>query len=258
MKPVKITLQTLNTLQGLTIIPLGDCHLGSPEANRAYAQTQVNRAIREPETYLVICGDIIDLATKCSPGSPYEDDKPMNQIQEALDLLEPVKNKVLAFVSGNHEQRLAKEAGVDLCWLLAKQLGIESRYDPFGVVLFLRIGEGTEHKGRPVPYTIYITHGKGSGRTTGSKVNKLIELASIVDCDIYIHAHSHLPAVVRQAFYRIDTTNSDCRKVDKLFVNTASCLDYGGYGEAGQYVPCSNLYPAIYLGGRKKTYTAEV
>jgi hypothetical protein len=64
---------------------------------------------------------------------------------------------------------------------------------------------------------------------------------------------------MKQAFYRIDPRNSTVGIVDKLFVNTASNLDYeGSYGEYGAFKPSSKETPVIYLSGRKKYSKARL
>lgn len=83
-------------------------------------------------------------------------------------------------------------------------------------------------------------------------------MASIIDADIYIHSHTHLPMVMKQAFHRVDPKSSTVANVSKLFVNTASNLNYGGYGEAGEFKPSSKDTPVIYLDGKKKKYEAKL
>jgi len=46
--------------------------------------------------------------------------------------------------------------------------------------------------------------------------------------------------------------------VDKLFINTAANLNYGGYGEAGEFKPSSKETPIIYLSGKQKKFTAKL
>ena len=70
--------------------------------------------------------------------------------------------------------------------------------------------------------------------------------------------HTHTPAVVRQSFYRVDVHNNSVAPVDKLFVNTGSALEYGGYGQRAGYIPASNKTPKIHLNGRFKEATATV
>jgi hypothetical protein len=83
-------------------------------------------------------------------------------------------------------------------------------------------------------------------------------MASIIDTDIYIHSHTHLPMIMKQAYHRIDATNSTVALVDKLFVNTAANLNYGGYGEAQEFKPTSKDTPVIYLSGTKKAFEARL
>jgi hypothetical protein len=64
--------------------------------------------------------------------------------------------------------------------------------------------------------------------------------------------------IMKQAFHRVDNTNSTVSLVDKLFVNTAANLTYGGYGEAGAFKPNSNDTPVIYLSGTKKYFEAKL
>ena len=99
----------------------------------------------------------------------------------------------------------------------------------------------------------YATHGTGGGRKEGAKAIRLADMANIVDADIYIHSHTHLPMSLRQAYHRVDTRNQVVMKVDKLFVNDAASLKYGGYGQAGEFKPSSMYSPVIHLGGVNKT-----
>ena len=107
-------------------------------------------------------------------------------------------------------------------------------------------------------YTIYTLHGSGGGRKEGAKAIRLADMASIIDADIYIHSHTHLPMVMKQAFYRVSAANSSVARAEKLFVNTAANLDYGGYGEAQEFKPSSKETPVIYLDGRNKKFMARL
>jgi hypothetical protein len=64
--------------------------------------------------------------------------------------------------------------------------------------------------------------------------------------------------VMKQAFYRTDTNNSTVSLVDRLFINTAASLDYGGYGETYQFKPASKETPVIYLSGTQREMTARL
>ena len=89
-----------------------------------------------------------------------------------------------------------------------------------------------------------------------SDMKRLLERIEYVKNNI--HSHTHLPMVMKQAYHRIDPRNSAVALVDKLFVNTAANLNYGGYGEAQEFKPSSKETPVIYLCGTKKKFTAKL
>ena len=64
--------------------------------------------------------------------------------------------------------------------------------------------------------------------------------------------------IMKQGFFRVDQTSSTVANVTKLFVNTSSNLNYGGYGEAQEFKPNSKDTPVIYLNGRKKEMHAKL
>lgn len=79
-----------------------------------------------------------------------------------------------------------------------------------------------------------------------------------MDADIYVMGHTHSPAVMKGSYYRISGSNSSVALVDKLFVNTASSLDYGGYGDVQGYTPTSKQSPVIHLNGTKREMKATL
>jgi hypothetical protein len=142
---------------------------------------------------------------------------------------------------------------------MAAQLGLTDRYTPTSAVLFIRFGQDVRNgRDQKIRYTVYVLHGSGGGRKEGAKAIRLADMAAIIDTDIYIHGHTHLPMIMKQGYHRIDPKSSTVTHVSKLFVNTAANLDYGGYGEAGEFKPASKDTPVIYLDGRKKQYEAKL
>jgi hypothetical protein len=142
---------------------------------------------------------------------------------------------------------------------MCAQLGIPDKYSPTTALLFIRFGkDGNHHKGGRQMYTLYATHGSGGGRREGGKVNRLADLASIVDADIFCHAHTHLPLVFKESYYRVNVGNSSVSLVDKLFINCAASLNYGGYGDKAGFKPASKRSPVIYLHGLKHDLWAKL
>lgn len=264
MNVIKINLP--RNLQQAEIHTFADEHMGDPHSDMQRLTERIEYIRTHDNAYCILNGDIMDNATRTSIGDSYTQVlNPMEQLRRAVALFEPIKDKILCISHGNHENRTYIKEGVNISALLATQLGLSERYTSTAAVIFLRVGECKHHletngsgKKRQICYTIYTLHGSGGGRKEGAKAIRLADMASIVDCDIYIHSHTHLPLVMKQAFHRVDTKNSTVSLVDKLFVNTASNLNYGGYGEAGEFKPSSKDTPVIYLDGRKKHFSARL
>lgn len=258
MKAIKIDLP--RELKVVEIHTFADEHIGDDLSDIKRLRKRIDYVKNTPHAYCILNGDILDNATKTSIGDTYTQVlSPMEQLKLAVDLFAPIKDKILCITHGNHENRTYKKEGINLSYLIASQLGLVDRYTPTSAVLFVRLGEGNaKTKNRKICYTIYTLHGSGGGRKEGAKAIRLADMASIIDCDIYCHAHTHLPMTFREGFYRIDTSNSAIAFVDKLFVNTAANLEYGGYGEAGEFKPSSMKSPVIYLSGEKKEFDARL
>ena len=258
MKVIKIDLP--KELSSVELHTFADEHLGDEHSDLKRLLARIEYVKNTPNAYCILNGDIIDNATKTSIGDTYTQVfNPMEQLAKATEIFEPIRDKILCITHGNHENRTYKKEGINLSCLMAKQLGLSDKYTPTSAVLFLRFGTGSPHThSRKIRYTVYVLHGSGGGRKEGAKAIRLADMASIIDTDIYIHSHTHLPMVMKQAFHRIDNKNSCVALVDKLFVNTAANLTYGGYGEAGEFKPSSKDTPIIYLSGTKKYFEAKL
>ena len=265
MKVIKIDLP--RELKELEIHTFADEHIGDEHCDLKRLYQRIEYVRDTTNAYCILNGDIIDNATRTSIGDVYmQEFNPMDQLQRAVEIFEPIKDKILLVTHGNHENRTYKKEGINLSALLATQLGLSDKYTATSAVLFIRFGEESRHKKetngsgkyRKICYTMYVLHGSGGGRKEGAKAIRLADMASIVDTDIYVHSHTHLPMVMKQGFYRIDNKNSIVSLVDKLFVNTAANLNYGGYGEAGEFKPSSKDTPVIYLSGTKKYFNARL
>ena len=265
MKTIKVDLP--RELKTIELHTFADEHIGDEHCDMDRLRERIEYVKNTPNAYCILNGDILDNATKTSIGDTYTQEfNPMEQLQRANELFLPIKDKIIAITHGNHENRTYKKEGINLSYLIANQLGLADKYTPTSAVLFIRFGAGkrgtkeTNGSGelRKVCYTIYALHGSGGGRKEGAKAIRLADMASIVDCDIYIHSHTHLPMIMKQGFHRIDYPNSSVALVNKLFVNTAANLKYGGYGEAGEFKPSSMDTPVIYLDGTRKHFTAKL
>lgn len=257
MKAIKCDLPFAERIE---VHPMSDLHLGDIHSDFKSIMEKIEHIKNTPNAYCILDGDLMDSAIASSIGDTYGASlQPMEQMRQCVNIFAPIKDKILAVLPGNHEHRIYKTDGLDITEIMCSQLGIVERYSPTTALLFIRFGtSSSQRRNRPQLYTAYVTHGSGGGRKEGGKVNRLADLASIVDADIYIHAHTHLPLVFRESFFRVSGSNSSVAEVEKLFVNTAASLRYGGYGDKQAYKPASRKSPVIYLNGLKHEMWAQL
>ena len=238
---------------------LADLHIGDAMCDFKLILERIEHIKNTPHAYCILDGDLMDTAISSSIGDTYGANlQPMEQLKQCVKIFEPIKDKILGVLPGNHENRVYKSDGLDVTELMCAQLGIPDKYSPTTALLFIRFGRDVNRHNRPQLYTIYATHGTGGGRKEGGKVNRLADLATIVDADIYICGHTHWPAVFRNSFFRVSGSNSSVAQVEKLFINAAASLDYGGYGDKAGFKPASKRSPVIYLDGRKHDMWAKL
>lgn len=249
---------SLGEFDELQILPLADLHIGDIHSDGKKIMEWIEYIKNTPNCYTIINGDVCDVAIRHSIGDIYGATlQPMEQLKQCVKIFGPIKDKILLFTSGNHERRIYRETGMDLTQVMANQLEIGERYAPESALLFIQFGKQSGHKKFwPMTYIIYAVHGSANGRQEGSKINRLVQLANIVDADIYLHSHTHTPAIVRNSYYRTIVQQATVVKVDKLFINTSAALNWGGYGEALSFKPNSIETPLIILDGHKRKMRA--
>lgn len=247
------------------VYTLSDLHLGDCRCNEHEIAERINAIMQDSSALVVLNGDIMNTATKTSVSDIYTEKlSPMQQIEAAVKMLKPIKDKIIGATCGNHEARIYRTDGVDTMRLVCRELGCEDKYHPDGVLMFVQFGVSKSHKKtaeKPTYkqiYTIYATHGTGGGRKEGAKAIRLADMASIVGADVYIHSHTHLPMIMKNVYFRADTQNKAARPVERLFVNTGANLDYGGYGQVNEYKPTSHETPVIILSGVKHYAQAKM
>lgn len=249
MKIIKVELSS--EYKEIKLYPISDLHIGDANCNIEAIKKVLEEIKESDNTFTILNGDLINNATKNSVSDVYSEKlTPMEQIIKLVDLLEPIKDKILVIHPGNHENRTYKEDGVDITRIVAKQLGIEDRFSETWWYLYLTLGKGD--KGRPIMYTITGVHGYGGGKKNGGKINNLVEMSDKVIADVYIMGHTHTPIMTRNTIYVPDYQHRTLVKKDKYYLMTNSFLNYGGYGELYGFTPSTTEHQEMILDGKKK------
>lgn len=260
MKAIRIDLS--EEMRELEILPVADYHWADPNSDHDKILADIKYIKEHPNVYCVLNGDLMDCAIASSIGDTYGATlSPMDELKVCMELFAPIAGKILCVVPGNHEARHYRTNGIDLTELMCRQLGIEDRFSPTTAILFVRFGRLNSEKDghhRKACYTVYISHGSGGGRKEGGKIQRLVDLSTIVDADVYICGHTHLPATLKDGFARPCVANSSVAYCTRLYVNTSAKLNYGGYGDTqGFKVPCTDT-PVIWLNGERKEMRATI
>lgn len=260
LKAIKADLS--ENFKEIEIMALADWHWSDPQSDHDKIRADLNYIMSHDNCFCVLNGDLMDCAIASSVGDTYGAQlSPMDELRVCVELFKPLaeKGKILCVLKGNHEARHYRTNGIDITELMCRQLGIEDRYSPTTALLFVRLGRlGSDQHFRKVAYTIHVSHGSGGGRKEGGKIQRLADMATIVDADIFVVGHSHLPALFKDRFARPCMANSSITYGTRLYVNTSAKLDYGGYGEVfGMKVPCTDT-PIIHLSGTRKEMRATI
>ncbi len=237
------------------IIPIADLHIGDPLFDEKKFLRFRDWICQTPNTYCILLGDVLNCATKGSVSDIYgEKMNPQEAKKYAVKLLEPIKERILGMVFGNHEKRIWKDSGSDVTEDLSMLLNVP--YGAEGMLLNVKLGEH-HNKGR-LNYIIYATHGTGAGRTPGAKTNTLKRTSEIVLADIYVIAHVHFAETFADYYFVPDVRHKKIDRIKRQYVSVGSFLNWGGYSEEQMLTPTKTGTAKIMLSGKRKDFHASI
>lgn len=250
----------------ITIIPVFDVHLGSQECMEQEFIQFIQRVAETPNTYLVLGGDLIDNGTKSSVTNVFRATMfPSQQKKEMAKILEPVKDRILCILPGNHERRSGKDADDDPCYDIAAKLDIEHLYRENIAFVKIQLGEkeletGTRTKAYQRPtYLLVVSHGSGGGILTGGAVNRNERFGYVIDgMDALIVGHTHKPFTTQPGKIQIDTRNNLIQVKPFKVICATSWLKYGGYAAQKMLLPASHCLNMLTLSGKTKKMTVTM
>jgi hypothetical protein len=218
---------------------IGDCHIGDKcfgKESRRKLQGYIKWIKETPNAYAVLMGDIVNCATMTSPSSPFAQDMTLaEQIAKAVYYFDPIKDKILGAIDGNHEQRLSRFSGFSPTISICERLGIH--YLQASAVIIFRLGcrptKEASSSGSRASFAGYFHHTTGGGATVGGKLNRVEKLTGIVaDADFYCGSHNHLLAASHHTIKVIDRTLSRVENLRQILVDCGGFLEWdGSYAE---------------------------
>lgn len=244
----------------LRIYPISDVHLGAAEHMEDEWVAFCKRLLSQPDAYIILGGDLINNATRSSVSNIFEETmRPREQKRLMVEMLTPIKDRILCMVSGNHERRSMKDADDDPSYDIACKLDIENLYRENIAFLKIQMGD-QERNGLYNPtYILTVTHGAGGGMLTGGAVNRNERFGYVLDgCDALIVGHTHKPFVTQPSKIAIDARNGRVSVKPFKVVSSTSWLKWGGYAAQKMLAPTSYAPQVITLKGKQKEMRVEM
>jgi len=238
----------------ITIIPVSDVHLGAAEHMQRKWELFCQDVLSNPNTFITLGGDLINNATKSSVSNIFEETmRPSEQKKLMAKMLEPLRDRILCAVGGNHERRSLKDADDDPTYDIMCKLDLEHLYRENMAFVKIQMGKKGGNGTVNPTYMLVVTHGSGGGIYTGGAVNRNERFGHVIDgADCLIVGHVHKPFVTQPGKIKIDTHNNKVSVVPFKVVSSSAWLDYGGYAAQKMLLPSSHAAQTISLCGKKK------
>ena len=258
----QIVVRDLRQYSQIYLVPLADLHVGCRDVALDVIGGYLNWIKEHENAYTLFNGDLLNCATKDSTPELYDDLVTPDQAYDQLvELLMPIKNKVLMITRGGHEEQIYRKCGHDYMAQLAHDLG-DIPYKPDGGMLAIRLGcsslmgDKPRAGNHPMTVIVYAVHGWGGARTIGAKIKKVEDLANVAEADCYILSHDHTQAVHRLNVLApvLSASNSHIRTKRKLLINTGGFISYSGYIQRMGYTPQDLGTPRIRIEAKTKEY----
>lgn len=211
--------------ENAVIYPISDVHLGDFLCREKEWQEFCSRIISEKNAYIILAGDMINNATKSSVSNVYDEVmRPQEQKYRMCGYLEPIKNRIICAVSGNHEDRSLKDADDSPMYDIMCKLNIEDLYRPN--MSFAKVSVGNTKKQNT--YMICAMH-------TGSSIKRNEDYSNMIDgIDIMIYGHTHKGSITKPSKIIFDAHNNRITQKDIIVMTAQSWLSYGGYASRKQ------------------------
>lgn len=235
------------TTKQVKIIPIFDMHIGAKEFKRSEFLDFIKQYKDDPDAYFVLGGDIINNGIKSSVSNSYNETiRPSDQKKQAIELLYPIKDKIICAVSGNHEQRSRKETDDDIIYDICSKLDIDNVYREDIGFIFLKVPKKSNSK-RYNTYTIAVTHGIKS-------LNNVSKFAlGVSGLDIIIVGHTHKPSDTPQSRFVMVKRTCKVKKENFSVVVASSWLEWGDYASRAMLLPTARVKQEIILGDDEPT-----
>lgn len=244
----------------IAVVPIFDVHLGSEECMEEEFERFIETIREQENAYVVLGGDLVDNGLKNSLTNVYRQKyMPSEQKRRMAQLLEPIRDRILCSVSGNHENRSARECDDSVTYDIMSKLDLEHLCRENMAFVKIQMGQahresGSRNEGQKRPtYFLVVTHGAGGGLLTGGAVNRGERFGYVIDgMDALIVGHTHKPFTTQPGKIYIDKQNNQVSIKPFKVISATSWLRYGGYAAGKMLLPSTHDVQTLTLCGNKK------
>lgn len=243
------------TNEDIVIYPISDVHLGAAEHLKDEWGSFCSTIVEQPNSYVILGGDLINNATRSSVSNIFEETmRPREQKKRMVEMLSPLREKILCAVQGNHEKRSGKDADDDPIYDIMCKLDLEDLYREHTAFVKLQFGSSRDGGQRNPTYTLAVTHGAGGGMLTGGVVNRAERFGYAIDgIDCLVLGHSHKPFTTNPAKIVVDPRHNKVSIKPFKVISMTAWMTYGGYASAKLYNPSSFNPQTLHLCGTRKS-----
>ncbi|MHA1279271.1 MAG: hypothetical protein ACTSQ8_18905 [Candidatus Helarchaeota archaeon] len=230
------------------MILIGDAHLGHRNFNESKWEETLEWALKN-KAYMIYMGDLIECMSNLNFGVPAFESSLLtieDQKEIIIEYLKPFGRRNLLFLTGNHEWRSMRYAGVNIAKIIAKEIG--AVYAGWGTLSTITFNDNVE-------YGIALHHGSSSSVYPQYELRRL----DVVFEDYDILAVGHIHQLFHQVVQRLGR-DKDGRIVarDKHWIRTGSFLKYPLYAFKQSRPVMKNGAPIVWLNTEKKNIHVDV
>lgn len=215
-----------------TFYPVGDFHIGNAACDLKKVENTIEGIAKTKNSFVILMGDLAENilpndkrfnADEIHPRfKSFYKTLPTEYLSYLVNLLTPIKDKIITIHDGNHEETLQKYYFRNLSAELAGHLN--TKYTP--AQTFTKIQFEYPNKGGHMKSLVINTaHGHQAGRSTGSKVNFMENAVAWIDADIILRGHSHSLFANKTSRMGVNPRNSKLVRKEIIVGHTGSALE---------------------------------
>lgn len=211
------------------IFPCYDWHIGEHACDIDFIKRYLRKLANTKNAYAVLGGDLLDMTIYGSVGNVHEQKYYVNKQKEiVLELLRPIKDRIIGAVQGNHEIRLSKCSTFDIVQDICRELDID--YWEEEKQFAIQLNKSSLIK-------LFVHHGIGAGTTDGGGANAMVKLHwSAPFSDAILSGHIHKLMCFPKELLFLNSNGKESKR-NQWFISCGTALGRAKYAKSKAYPP---------------------